>query len=191
MLMHDAALIKDVVTTQIQLIEAQQKIEEQAVQMNWPGGPHRFTGSLGQTLTDLILLGENTVADKLKDKFEMSEKAYWKIKVKALAKSRQFDELSAFATNRSAAGGYGVVVQCFLDGERPDLAMKFVPKVKSHEEQARYYTALGMHEQARLAMQRAEEQPGPQAMFANMGRQFENNFGNLPGGLGNLFGGGS
>ncbi len=176
----DATFAKEAVTEQIQLMEAQLKLEETAAQQKWPGGPHQFNGSLYETLNKLIRLGENTIADKLKDKFHLSEKAYWKLKVKSLAESKQFDELSAFASHRSAAGGYGCVVQAFITGERPDLAMKFIPKVKDNEEQARYYTQLGMHEQASLARQRASEQPGAGALLGAVGRQF-----------GSLFGGGS
>lgn len=144
------------------LLKMQEQFQADAVLENWPGRDRSFLGlSVADTLTKLIVMNQTTHADRLVEKkLKMPEKRYCRIKVKALAKAQNFDELQAMAQLRTLPIGYEVIVDAFLSGGRQDLASQFVPKIKSFEVQAKYYSKMGMEREAQAAYARKDERTG-------------------------------
>merc|ERR1712039_340309 len=143
--------------------------EEQSVMKRWLNGPHRFAGlSLVDTLVKLIAIGEVVEADNLRTKMKVSDRRYWRIKVRALSDSGNLSELNMMATHRSSPVGYELFVEAFLKHGRSDLAIPFVPRVKSPELQAVYYTQMGMEEEAQAARAQRQERAGPGKLLQNI-----------------------
>jgi len=154
-----------------QLLKAQISLEEQSVMKRWLNGPHRFAGeSLVDTLVKLIELGEIVEADNLHMAMKLSDKKYWRIKVRALARCDKLEELNMMATHRTSPIGYELIIEAFLKSGRNDLASPFVPRVKNPELQAEYYSRMGMEEEAQAARAMRQERAGA-GMLLNMFRR--------------------
>jgi len=151
------------------LLKAQIVLDELSISKRWQKGPHRLAGlSLVDTLSKLIEIGEVVEADNLHTKMKMSDRRYWRIKVRALSESGNWEELNMMATHRSSPVGYELVVEAFLKHGQHDLAKPFVPKVKNPELQAAYYERMGMHEEARAARAQRHERAGPGRLLQNI-----------------------
>jgi len=154
---------------EIELLKAQIELEEQAVLKKWLNGPHRFAGkSLTSTLAKLIELGEVVEADNLRTKMKIADKRYWRIKIRALSKAGHVGELEILAKNRTSPIGYELFIEAFLEHRRNDLALPFVPKVKSSEQQASYYSRMGMEEDAQRARAQGQELSGAGRLLQNI-----------------------
>lgn len=151
-----------------ELLKAQLALEEQSVMKRWRNGPHRFAGlSLVDTLYRLIEIEEVVEADNLHTKMKMSDRRYWRVKVRALSDSRNMEALNMLATHRTSPIGYELIIEAFLRNNQIDMARPFVPRVKNPELQATYYSKMGMEEEAAAA--RAQRQPGagPRGLLQN------------------------
>lgn len=154
---------------EIELLKAQIELEEQAVLKKWLNGPHKFAGkSLTSTLAKLIELGEVVEADNLRTKMKITDKRYWRIKIRALSKAGHVSELEMLAKNRTSPIGYELFIEAFLEHQRHDLALPFVPKVKSSEQQAIYYSRMGMEEDAQRARAQGQELSGAGRLLQNI-----------------------
>lgn len=153
-----------------ELLRAQMELEEKSLMKRWLGGPHRFAGqSLVDTLVKLIGLGEVVEADNLRSQLKVSDKKYWRIKIRALSKCGNIDELHMMATCRSSPVGYELFIDAFLRAGRNDLASPFVPRVKNPELQAEYYQRMGMEEEAQAARAQRQERAGAGRLLNMMG----------------------
>ncbi|KFG27752.1 Vps16, N-terminal region protein, partial [Toxoplasma gondii TgCatPRC2] len=97
-------------------------------------------------------------ADNLQKVFKIPEKRYWRCKIDALADGRFFDELLAFAQYRTSPVGYDPFITACMRNEAWEAAAKLVPKVKDPEEQAMWYSQLGMQREAEEAAKNAGSQ---------------------------------
>jgi len=151
-----------------QLLKAQVHLEEESVMKRWLNGPHRFAGlSLVDTLRKLIELGEVVEADNLHTAMKVSDKRYWRIKIRALSDSGNLSELDDLAKCRTSPIGYDMFIEAFLKHGRYELALPLVLKVKSPEMQAIYYSKMGMEDEAQAARARREERAGPGRFLQN------------------------
>lgn len=132
------------------------------------------------TLVKLLELGEVREADELR-RNKVSDKRYWRMKIRGLAAARNFEELNAFAIVTSPIG-YELFVETFLKHGRQDFALALVPKVKSSEQQASdesvfrcldvqalYYQQMGLHDQAQRARSQAQERSGASKLLNILG----------------------
>jgi len=142
-----------------ELLRLQEDFEIASVQKNWLRGPHRFVGlPLVDTLRKLIDIGEVVEADKVQRMCKISDKRYWRIKVRALSDADNIPELQLLAENRTSPIGYDVFVDAFIKHRREDLAKPFVPKIKDFQVQAEFYKRMGMEEEAQNALQMQDKQ---------------------------------
>mmetsp|Transcript_58339 Transcript_58339/g.103681 ORF Transcript_58339/g.103681 Transcript_58339/m.103681 type:complete len:862 (+) Transcript_58339:8-2593(+) len=152
-----------------ELLKAQAALEEQAETKRWLNGPHRFAGlSLTSTLVKLIELGEVVEADNLHTQMKVADKRYWRMKVRALSNAGNLSELNMLATHRSSPIGYELFIEAFLKHGRNDLAIPFVTKVKSSDQQAIYYSRMGMEEEAQRARMQGQERTGAGRLLQNI-----------------------
>lgn len=163
----DAEFCADATAAEVELLQAQIALDEK-----WPSATSRFSGrSLVDTLCRLIEVGEILEADNLHSKMKMSDRRYWRIKVRALADSGKFEDLNMLATHRTSPIGYEPIVEAFLKHGRHDLARTFVPRVRDPEQQASYYTQMGMDEEARAALAQRSDRVGVVGVFQNLLRR--------------------
>lgn len=149
---------------EMDLLAAQLTLEEKANAKSWGRSfgstPQRFLGlPLVTTLVKLLELGEVREANELRTRMKVSDKRYWRIKIRGLAAAGSFEELNAFAIVTSPIG-YEPFVETFLKYGRQDFALALVPKVKSSEQQAQYYQQMGLHDQAQRARSQGQERSG-------------------------------
>lgn len=149
---------------EMDLLAAQLTLEEKANAKSWGrsfgSSTQRFLGlPLVTTLVKLLELGEVREADELRMRMKVSDKRYWRIKIRGLAAAGSFEELNAFAIVTSPIG-YEPFVETFLKYGRQDFALALVPKVKSSEQQAQYYQQMGLHDQAQRARSQGQERSG-------------------------------
>lgn len=153
-------------TEEADLLRAQVDLTTQSELKRWPGGPHKFAGlPLVTTLCKLIELEEIPLADKLRTDLKVSDKRYWRVKVRALAECRNWQELHTFGMNRTSPIGYEPFIEAFLRYEKKELALPFVQKLKSPETQAMFYDKMGMAAEAQAA--RASQGQGAGRLFQN------------------------
>ncbi|CAE8714100.1 unnamed protein product, partial [Polarella glacialis] len=152
-----------------ELLKAQIVLEEQSVTKRWLNGPHRFTGlSLVDTLCKLIEIGEIVEADNLHTQMKVSDKRYWRMKVRALSNCGNLSELNMMATHRTSPIGYELIIEAFLKHGRNELALPFIPKVKTAEQQAMYYSRMGMDAEAQAALTQRQERSGAGRLLSNI-----------------------
>merc|ERR1712216_640449 len=126
-------------------------------------------GSLVDTLRKLMELGEIVEADKLRAN-RVSDKRYWRIKIRALSDAGNLSALDDLANNRTSPIGYELFVEAFLKHGRTELALPLVPKVKSAEAQAVFYSKMGMEEQAQRAREASgQARSGAGRLLQNLG----------------------
>jgi len=160
----DAEFCAEATASEAELLQAQIEFDDR-----WSAGSYRFAGrSLVDTLCRLIEVGEIVEADKLYAKLKMSDRRYWRIKVRALAECGKFEDLKMLATHRTSPIGYEPIVEAFLKHGRNDLAQGFVPRVKDPEQQAAYYSRMGMEEEARQALAQRSDRAGVVGVFQNL-----------------------
>lgn len=99
---------------EMDLLAAQLSLEEKANSKSWGRSSQRFLGlPLVTTLVKLLELGEVREADELRMRMKVTDKRYWRIKIRGLANAGNFEELNAFAIVTSPIG-YEVFVETFL-----------------------------------------------------------------------------
>mmetsp|Transcript_9893 Transcript_9893/g.22154 ORF Transcript_9893/g.22154 Transcript_9893/m.22154 type:complete len:199 (+) Transcript_9893:2-598(+) len=153
---------------QTELLKLQVELEEKSASKRWANGPHKFAGlSLLDTLRSLIEIHEIAEADTLRLAMKISDKRYWCIKVRALAASKNFQELDLMASNRTSPVGYDLVIEEFLKHGCYDYAKAYVPRVKGNEAQAAYYRRMGLEREAQEALQQRGDRGGAGALFQN------------------------
>ncbi|CBZ50492.1 vps16-like protein, related [Neospora caninum Liverpool] len=150
---HDLAAFAHAQTlSQIDLLNYQNELEVKANTQGWPNPPHVFVGMpLMETVRQVILKMEFHEADHLQKMFKIPDKRYWRCKIDALADGHYFEELLAFAQYRTSPVGYDPFIIACMRNESWDTAAKIVPKVKDPEEQAMWYSELGMQREAEAA----------------------------------------
>ena len=95
----------------MELLSVQLSLEEKA-EKSW-GRAQKFVGlPLVTTLVKLLELGEVREADELR-RNKVSDKRYWRMKIRGLANAKNFEELNAFAIVTSPIG-YEPFVETFL-----------------------------------------------------------------------------
>lgn len=161
-------------TEEKDLLQAQVALEEESVLKRWLNGPHRFCGlSLVDTLRKLMELGEIVEADKLRAN-RVSDKRYWRIKVRALSDAGNISALDDL-TQRTSPIGYELFVDAFLKHGRTELALPLIPKIKNAEAQANFYSKMGMEEEAQRARdQGGRAQAGPGRILQSLGLRLGN-----------------
>lgn len=134
----DAKLTDD----QIQLLEIQRELEDRSGQNVF------FNMSIGDTLYHAMLLGEMKKATKIKSEFRVSDKKFWWLKVKALCKMQDWDELSKFANSKKSPIGYAPFVQMCMQQKATHEAVKYVPRISNPQEKVELYIQLGHFQEA-------------------------------------------
>jgi len=152
---HASKFAFEATMDQLDLLGQQRDLELKAHTQGWRGGPPRFVGlPLVATLRQLILRGEMTEADHLRQHFKVPDKRYWRVKIDALADSGNIDELLTFAQLRTSPIGYDPFIAACVRVRAVDAAVKLIPRLRDPEAQAKWFSQLGLNEEAEAALRR-------------------------------------
>lgn len=127
---------------QIQLLEIQRELEERSGQKLF------INMSIADTVYHAMLLGEMKKATKIKSEFRMSDKKFWWLKVKALAKMQEWEELQKFAASKKSPIGYAPFVQVCMQQKANHEAVKYVSRITNPQEKVEFYIQLGHFQEA-------------------------------------------
>ncbi|PRP78635.1 hypothetical protein PROFUN_13509 [Planoprotostelium fungivorum] len=128
------------VEDQIKLLHLQKDFEATI------GGEY-VDGSVSDTITKLILAGQNAKANKMQKDFKVPDKRFWWLKIRALAATSDWNSLDKFSREKKPPIGYEPFVEVCLEFKSREEAVRYVPKVASPAKRAMYYATLGMLEE--------------------------------------------
>lgn len=156
-------------TEEAELLKLQIALEHESDAKRWMNGPYKFAGlSLVDTLRKLIQAGEVLEADKLRNG-RISDKHYWRIKVRALSDAADISGLEDLVKIRTSPIGYELFVEAFLRHGRTEHAMPLIPKIKSLEAQADFYSKMGLEEKANEIRSQSGQRSGAGRLLQNLG----------------------
>ncbi|KAF8446468.1 Vps16, N-terminal region-domain-containing protein [Terfezia claveryi] len=91
--------------------------------------PQKFLGlSLNETILDLIRLGYNSRASKLKSEFKVPEKRYWWLRLRGLVAKRDWGEIEEWSKQKKSPIGWEPFFNECLGARNSKVAALFVPK---------------------------------------------------------------
>jgi len=91
--------------------------------------PQKFLGlSLNETILDLIRLGYNPRASKLKSEFKVPEKRYWWLRLRGLVAKRDWGEIEEWSKQKKSPIGWEPFFNECLAARSLKVAALFVPK---------------------------------------------------------------
>lgn len=159
---------------QINLISHQREVELKMKRPHaLPTSRYGLGPSLMQTLRDLILRREFKEADNLQKLFKVPEHRYWRCKIDALADGQHFDVLLALGTSKTSPVGYEPFITACVRNDAPEIAAKFVPKLKDLGQQYLWYSHLGMRAEAEAAAKQAGAQSIGGGLFQTLTDAFK------------------
>lgn len=128
---------------QIELDDAQTELDKAVGKRAFVGG------SIGDTIYRLILVGQDQQANRLKSQFKVSDKLFWHVRVRALAKARRWEELDKFARAKKSPIGYRPFVEaCLQHDSSKAQAARYIPRLSDPWEKAEMYVAVGKFKEA-------------------------------------------
>ena len=74
------------------------------------------------------------VAQKLRKEFDVSERQWYHVKIRVLAKCQAWGELKRFAEEKRSPVGYGPFADAYIRGGKPKDAAAMIALIKSEEE---------------------------------------------------------
>lgn len=117
---YTAQMTKD----QIKLLAIQRELE-----MNCDGQTKYIDTSLADTIHTLLMTDQEKKAKKLSKEFNMSDKRYCWIKMRALIQAKQIAELEKFSKEKKLPVPIESFVKCLDEDNQPDAAAKFAVRL--------------------------------------------------------------
>lgn len=131
---------------QIKLLKLQLQLEKDYDQ--------EFVGkTVSETIGGLILIAQNSRANKVKDEFKVPEKRFWWIKMKVLVTRRDWDELLKFSKSKKSPIGYEPFFHAVLKAGNKRSAAQYVPMCTTLD----YKQRIQMYVQVDAIRQAAQE----------------------------------
>jgi len=134
---RDYAVDATEVDNQSALLDAQAQLDKQV-------GKPMFVGlSISDTIYNCITVGQTARAQDLKSQFNVPDKRYWWLTIRAMAKMQRWDDLEKFSKTKKSPIGYRPFVEVCLEYDNYKVqALKYIPKVTDAWEKVELYVAL-------------------------------------------------
>lgn len=108
-----------------------------------------FVGkTISETLHHLILLGANKQVQKVRETFQVPDKRYWWIKIKALASIQAWDQLFLFSKQKKSPVGFAPFAEVCLDADEITEAVKYIPNISDPITRLDFFIRVGAYVQA-------------------------------------------
>ncbi len=92
--------------------------------------PEIFVGlSVTETVEKLIIVGNMKRVAKLRSEFKIPDKRFWWVKVKALGKVRDWEELERFSKEKKSPIGYLPFIQVCVENGAPQEGERYLAKI--------------------------------------------------------------
>eukprot|EP00003_Mantamonas_plastica_P023305 TRINITY_DN416_c0_g1_i1.p1 TRINITY_DN416_c0_g1~~TRINITY_DN416_c0_g1_i1.p1 ORF type:complete len:831 (-),score=270.28 TRINITY_DN416_c0_g1_i1:30-2522(-) len=109
----------------------------------------RFMGkSLNDTIYECVCMGDGKRALKLKSDFKVPDQRFWWLKVKALAETRQWEQLEKFSKEKKSPIGYEPFVEACMEQGSEYEAVKYIQRISDPYQKADFYLRTGYHREA-------------------------------------------
>eukprot|EP01118_Nematostelium_gracile_P020450 TRINITY_DN9916_c0_g1_i1.p1 TRINITY_DN9916_c0_g1~~TRINITY_DN9916_c0_g1_i1.p1 ORF type:complete len:794 (-),score=201.81 TRINITY_DN9916_c0_g1_i1:37-2124(-) len=105
-------------------------------------GGHFVDLSLSDTMSILIEQGHGKRVQRIKSDFSVPDKRFWWIKLKALAKSRDWMALEKFSKEKSPIG-YAPFAEICIEYKAPKEAEKYIPRIQDIAQRVDFYMRIG------------------------------------------------
>ncbi|XP_028391423.1 vacuolar protein sorting-associated protein 16 homolog [Dendronephthya gigantea] len=132
---------KQMVEEQIKLLEKQKSLEEK---LRLPG---LYGLSVSDTISQCVHKGHYNEAEQLKKEFKVPDKRYYWLKLRALAKAREWMKLEEFSKSKKSPIGYEPFFEACFQFDNIKEAEKYISRVPL-EERMNCYIRVGNIEQA-------------------------------------------
>eukprot|EP00873_Tetraselmis_striata_P045222 jgi/Tetstr1/465486/TSEL_010170.t1 len=123
-------------------------------------GQSLFAGlSVAETLQTAIAIGNQRAAAAIRSEFKISDKRFWWIKVKTLAKTKDWDALEAFARERKVSPiGIEPFIRACKEHEAPQHVLAFmISRMTDLKAKAEAYAQVGLIREAAEAAAAAKD----------------------------------
>lgn len=120
---------------QMRLLRLQRRLEDEL-------GGHFLDLSLHDTVTSLLLSGNNKRAEQLARDFRIPDKRFWWLKLTALADREDWEELEKFSKSKKSPIGYLPFVEVCMKRRNKFEAKKFAARV-SPEQKVKAFLLIG------------------------------------------------
>uniref|UniRef100_A0A4X2LWX5 Vacuolar protein sorting-associated protein 16 homolog n=1 Tax=Vombatus ursinus TaxID=29139 RepID=A0A4X2LWX5_VOMUR len=135
---------------QMRLLRLQRRLEDEL-------GGHFLDLSLHDTVTSLLLSGNNKRAEQLARDFRIPDKRFWWLKLTALADREDWEELEKFSKSKKSPIGYLPFVEVCMKRRNKFEAKKFAARV-SPEQKVKAFLLIGdVTQAADVAIERRNE----------------------------------
>ncbi|KAK9823042.1 hypothetical protein WJX81_002597 [Elliptochloris bilobata] len=105
--------------------------------------------SLAATLRQCIRLGNARAAARVRTEFRVSDKRFWPLKVRTLAREKDWDGLEAFAREKKPPIGFEPFVAAARAHGAPDaVTARFIARMADGKRKAEEYAAIKMFQEA-------------------------------------------
>ncbi len=106
--------------------------------------------SLVDTIFQLLLLDDRARANVTKSQFNVSDKRYWWICLKAYARAEKWAEIERLSKEKKSPIGYEPFAQVLIDHKLPLEAAKYIALITDHQSRAEWFAKIGYSRHATL-----------------------------------------
>ncbi|CAG0897226.1 unnamed protein product [Cyprideis torosa] len=110
--------------------------------------------SLIDTVKELLLMREETLADKLRGEFRVNDERFFRLRLQTAAELRDWAYIEKMANLKKVLVGFEVFVSVCLERNQISEAKKYLPRVKDSLKVKYYVQAKLLGEAARIAFER-------------------------------------
>eukprot|EP00698_Gefionella_okellyi_P023700 TRINITY_DN8167_c0_g1_i1.p1 TRINITY_DN8167_c0_g1~~TRINITY_DN8167_c0_g1_i1.p1 ORF type:complete len:850 (-),score=211.21 TRINITY_DN8167_c0_g1_i1:1962-4364(-) len=128
---------------QATLLRVQAELEKGAAR-----GEEFYGLSIAQTITNLVLSNQHKKAARIASEFDVPDKQFWWLKLKALAQLRDWDSLDKFSREKKPPIGFEPFVEVCIEARMPEEAMKYISRVTVAKRKVDYLVQLGKFREA-------------------------------------------
>lgn len=121
------------------------------------GQPIFVESSVSDTICTCLVLGNNRAAQKIRSDFKVPEKRFYRLKIKALLTTRNWDALEKFSKEKKPPIGFKPFVDACIEGGENGEALKYIVKLSDPQERAEAYTRIGLHNEAAEAASQSKD----------------------------------
>eukprot|EP00271_Cylindrocystis_brebissonii_P000758 TRINITY_DN10976_c0_g1_i1.p1 TRINITY_DN10976_c0_g1~~TRINITY_DN10976_c0_g1_i1.p1 ORF type:complete len:853 (+),score=157.26 TRINITY_DN10976_c0_g1_i1:467-3025(+) len=113
--------------------------------------------SVSETIRKCLALGNQRMAQRVRNEMKVPDKRFYWIKARALAKNKEWEALERFSKEKKPPTGFRPFVDVCIEEKMPHEAAKYIPKLTDLQEQAEAYMRLGLVDKAADVAKQAKD----------------------------------
>ncbi|KAH8278657.1 hypothetical protein KR018_006656 [Drosophila ironensis] len=114
--------------------------------------------SVHDTIRELLLIGQENEAKKIRNEFKVPERRYWWLRILTFADLQKWNDLEQFSKSKKSPIGYEPFVQVCLKQNNATEASKYIPKCRDNRKVHWYIRASLLDEAINCAFEQRDVQ---------------------------------